>query len=252
MCGIAGFLSRRIGSHAQFQSIAAAMSGTLQHRGPDDEGIWIDPEAGVALVHRRLSIVDLSQAGHQPMVSADGRYVIIYNGEVYSHEDIRPSLLARGCTFRGHSDTEVMLEVDRTVRRRGDPATPDRDVLHCAVGPPRPHAHAGTRPARHQAAVLGEIRRPVPVRFGAQGAARPSGLDAAHRPRRRRGLHAPQLRAGHGIDLRRREQARAGRRSHAAAGRRAAPDALLVRPRGGADGAAVAAARQRHRTHRPA
>jgi asparagine synthase (glutamine-hydrolysing) len=86
------------------------MGGSLQHRGPDDDGSWIDAEAGVVLTHRRLSIVDLSPAGHQPMISADGRYVISYNGEIYSHEDMRPSLLARGCTFRGHSDTEVVLE----------------------------------------------------------------------------------------------------------------------------------------------
>ncbi len=111
MCGIAGFVSRGNGSSAlQFDSIAKAMNQSLQHRGPDDNDNWIDPEAGIALVHRRLSIVDLSPAGHQPMTSADGRYVIIYNGEVYSHEEIRPSLLARGVVFRGHSDTEVILE----------------------------------------------------------------------------------------------------------------------------------------------
>src|ERR1019366_7386101 len=85
--------------------------------------VWIDPEAGVSLIHRRLSIVDLSPAAHQPMVSADGRYVISYNGEVYSHEEIRPALTARGVSFRGHSDTEVMLEsfvafgVETTLRR---------------------------------------------------------------------------------------------------------------------------------------
>ena len=90
MCGIAGFLSRRIGSHAQFQSIAAAMSGSLQHRGPDDEGIWTDPEAGVALAHRRLSIVDLSPAGHQPMVSADGRLRHHLQRRDLHHEDVRP------------------------------------------------------------------------------------------------------------------------------------------------------------------
>src|SRR5687767_7320889 len=111
MCGIAGFaVTSPRASTLQFSNIAGSMNGSLQHRGPDDDGTWIDPEAGVALTHRRLSIVDLSPAGHQPMISSDGRYVITYNGEVYSHEDIRPSLVARGITFRGHSDTEVMLE----------------------------------------------------------------------------------------------------------------------------------------------
>jgi asparagine synthase (glutamine-hydrolysing) len=85
------------------------MDACLQHRGPDDHGVWIDEESGVALVHRRLSILDLSPAGHQPMISADGRFVIIYNGEVYSHQPIAAELAARGHHFRGHSDTEVIL-----------------------------------------------------------------------------------------------------------------------------------------------
>src|SRR5664279_1865243 len=124
MCGIAGFIAGRAqGASRPIDDIAASMSETVRHRGPDDDGVWIDREAGVALIHRRLSIVDLSPAGHQPMVSADGRYVIIYNGEVYSHEEIRPSLTSRGAWFRGHSDTEVMLEsfaafgVEATLRR---------------------------------------------------------------------------------------------------------------------------------------
>ena len=124
MCGIAGFIAGRAqGASRSIDDIAASMSETLRHRGPDDDGVWIDPEAGVSLIHRRLSIVDLSPAGHQPMLSADGRYVISYNGEVYSHEEIRPSLTARGVSFHGHSDTEVMLEsfaafgVEATLRR---------------------------------------------------------------------------------------------------------------------------------------
>jgi asparagine synthase (glutamine-hydrolysing) len=111
MCGIAGFIvGRARGTSLQLNEVASSMNGSLRHRGPDDDGVWIDAEAGVALAHRRLSIIDLSPAGHQPMISADGRYVLIYNGEVYSHEDIRPSLTARGVSFRGYSDTEVILE----------------------------------------------------------------------------------------------------------------------------------------------
>jgi len=109
MCGITGFWSRQ-GGDRSMQSIAERMAGVLAHRGPDDQGCWVDHAAGVALAHRRLSIVDLSPLGHQPMTSASGRYVITYNGEVYNHATLRRELLASGApSFRGHSDTEVML-----------------------------------------------------------------------------------------------------------------------------------------------
>ncbi len=99
------------------------MSDSLHHRGPDDGGLWVDEEAGIGFGQRRLSIVDLSPAGHQPMVSGDGRFVIVYNGEVYSHEEMRLELAALGVRFRGHSDTEVIVEaiaawgVEATVKR---------------------------------------------------------------------------------------------------------------------------------------
>ena len=111
MCGIAGFVgaaSRNTGGNVD--AIAQQMAASLAHRGPDDEGIWADADAGAAFIHRRLSIIDLSPAGHQPMISADGRFVITYNGEVYSYQPIGAELAARGCKFRGHSDTEVILE----------------------------------------------------------------------------------------------------------------------------------------------
>jgi len=85
------------------------MNVSLQHRGPDDHGVWIDEDASVALAHRRLSILDLSPAGHQPMISADGRFVIVYNGEVYSYQPIASELAASGIRFHGHSDTEVIV-----------------------------------------------------------------------------------------------------------------------------------------------
>ena len=110
MCGIAGFLTGASSGLAQeLAEVTSAMDACLEHRGPDDHGVWTDEDCGVALVHRRLSILDLSSAGHQPMISADGRFVIIYNGEVYSHQPIAAELAAQGYKFHGHSDTEVIL-----------------------------------------------------------------------------------------------------------------------------------------------
>ena len=108
MCGIAGILDLNRGEPWLRENVDA-MTGALRHRGPDAGGIWTDAAAGIALGHRRLSIVDLSPLGAQPMVSPSGRYVISYNGEVYSFLDMRPELEAKGFKFRGGSDTEVML-----------------------------------------------------------------------------------------------------------------------------------------------
>lgn len=111
MCGIAGLVSASAASPAdELRSAGEAMTNALSHRGPDDHGLWVDASSGVALGHRRLSIVDLSQAGHQPMVSANGRFVLVYNGEVYNHQETRKELEALGVVFRGTSDTEVILE----------------------------------------------------------------------------------------------------------------------------------------------
>lgn len=84
MCGIVGFLSyHNQTSKGELQATIGRMSDTLIHRGPDDGGAWIDPEAEIVLGHRRLAIVDLSPEGHQPMISGDGRYVVVFNGEIY-------------------------------------------------------------------------------------------------------------------------------------------------------------------------
>jgi asparagine synthase (glutamine-hydrolysing) len=107
MCGICGIVSaKRVDA-----GVLRAMSGSIAHRGPDDEGQWIDREAGVGLGHRRLSIVDLSPLGHQPMESTDGRWVLSYNGEIYNHLALRAELEAAGFggPWRGHSDTETLV-----------------------------------------------------------------------------------------------------------------------------------------------
>ncbi|WP_417454782.1 asparagine synthase (glutamine-hydrolyzing) [Kiloniella sp.] len=111
MCGVAGFLENNANRREEHLSqIAHAMGNAVLHRGPDSGDVWVEGCSGIALSHRRLAIVDLSSAGAQPMASACGRYVIIYNGEVYNHNEIRPELAAQGINFRGHSDTEVILE----------------------------------------------------------------------------------------------------------------------------------------------
>jgi asparagine synthase (glutamine-hydrolysing) len=112
MCGIAGFVNRPTHQQSldEIEKIARAMDLRLAHRGPDGHDIWIDPETRATLVHRRLAIVDLSPTGHQPMMSANGRFVITYNGEVFNHLEIRAELEASGVRFRGHSDTETILE----------------------------------------------------------------------------------------------------------------------------------------------
>jgi asparagine synthase (glutamine-hydrolysing) len=110
MCGIVGFIdTKQAMDSQQLASTVERMSSSLHHRGPEDGGTWTDAQAGVALGHRRLSIIDLSAAGHQPMQSACGRYVITYNGEIYNFKQLRQELGALGHRFRGHSDTEVML-----------------------------------------------------------------------------------------------------------------------------------------------
>src|SRR5581483_3675539 len=121
MCGIAGVFSPRgVSAHD-----LRLMTNSLAHRGPDDEGIWIDEEAGIGLGHRRLAIVDLTPAGHQPMHSPTGRFVITFNGEIYNHADLRRQMLDAGheVAWRGHSDTETLLAgfdfwgVKETLRR---------------------------------------------------------------------------------------------------------------------------------------
>jgi len=110
MCGIAGLMVIEAGARvAEPAAAALAMADTLKHRGPDARDSWGDAEAGIGLGHRRLSIIDLTPTGAQPMRSADGRYVISYNGEVYNFPELRRELESLGHRFRGSSDTEVML-----------------------------------------------------------------------------------------------------------------------------------------------
>jgi asparagine synthase (glutamine-hydrolysing) len=107
MCGFSGFLSDNCVTASEWPMLLRRMGESISHRGPDDSGIWIDAEVGIGLVHRRLSVVDLSPAGHQPMQSNSERYVLVFNGEIYNHLDLRCKL--EHIAWRGHSDTETLL-----------------------------------------------------------------------------------------------------------------------------------------------
>src|SRR5438093_13573669 len=132
MCGITGFvLAKPSQSADELTGTVMAQASALAHRGPDDHGIWVDATCGVALGHRRLSIVDLSPAGHQPMTSHNGRYVLILNGEIYNYRELRSEVEREGASghplagWRGHSDTEVLLE---TIVRHGIVGAIERGV----------------------------------------------------------------------------------------------------------------------------
>jgi asparagine synthase (glutamine-hydrolysing) len=124
MCGIAGFLDlERRSGRQELEALAGAMAAKLAHRGPDAHGVFADAEVGIAFGHTRLSIIDLSSAGAQPMRSACGRAAITYNGEIYNAAELRDELERDGHHFRGHSDTEILVEacaawgVEATVKR---------------------------------------------------------------------------------------------------------------------------------------
>ena len=111
MCGICGFYGPNNVSADVLSSEITTINKSLIHRGPDAHGVWTDPSIGLALGHSRLSIVDLSNSGSQPMISHSGRYVIVFNGEIYNHNDLRDDLstLDQSICWKGHSDTETLL-----------------------------------------------------------------------------------------------------------------------------------------------
>ncbi|MEM9636050.1 MAG: asparagine synthetase B, partial [Pseudomonadota bacterium] len=125
MCGITGYLARPGDNASVMDARVQDMMQAVAYRGPDSQGHWVDPETGIALGHLRLAIVDLSDAGAQPMTSASGRYVMVYNGEIYNYTDLRDELETAGQApnWRGHSDTEVLLAgfeawgLDETLKR---------------------------------------------------------------------------------------------------------------------------------------
>ena len=108
MCGITGFIQYKGVSPEDLARRCQSMADTIVHRGPDAGGVWVDPSFPLALGHRRLSIIDMSNAGAQPMESASGRYVLSFNGEIYNFSRLRQEPELLNYPFRGHSDTEVI------------------------------------------------------------------------------------------------------------------------------------------------
>src|SRR5436190_15664643 len=125
MCGLAGVFAPHSDTCGDLTEIAGRMALQLRHRGPDDAGVWADPQGGIAFGHRRLSILDLSAAGHQPMHSGHRRFVLVFNGEIYNHLEIRKELeqSRQPINWQGHSDTETLLNafewwgIEATLRR---------------------------------------------------------------------------------------------------------------------------------------
>jgi asparagine synthase (glutamine-hydrolysing) len=116
MCGISGVLSDKENNSIDIKRTAAIMSSILSHRGPDDSGLWVNPENICSMSHSRLAIIDLSSAGHQPMSSKCGRYTIVFNGEIYNHHHLKGELeksKLSNSSWKGHSDTEILLEAIR-------------------------------------------------------------------------------------------------------------------------------------------
>ena len=119
MCGIAGLLDPDASTSAdRLGALATTMASSLEHRGPDAHGVWVDADAGIAFGHRRLAVIDLGPGGAQPMASPSGRWVIAYNGEIYNHRELRHRLEGAGTRFRGGSDTEVLVAVGRSLGDR--------------------------------------------------------------------------------------------------------------------------------------
>jgi asparagine synthase (glutamine-hydrolysing) len=118
MCGIVGFLQKPVASVDSLSNVCRQMTASIAHRGPDGHGVWIDPHTPLALGHRRLSIIDLSEAGAQPMISASGRYVLSFNGEIYNFQRLRKELADGAYPYKGHSDTEVILAASEQLGAR--------------------------------------------------------------------------------------------------------------------------------------
>ena len=184
MCGITGYWVRDCQSDAWLRDLPGAVQ-SLRQRGPDDSGTWVRTGGGVAFGHTRLSILDLSELGRQPMVSDDGDLVMVFNGEIYNFAEIRAELEKRGHHFRSSGDSEVVL----AALRHWGIAAVERFIGMFAIALWRESERrlvADPGPARRQTAVLRLGRPGTVVRLGAEGVARFPRVARRSRPRRAR------------------------------------------------------------------
>ena len=214
MCGIAGILSLDPPEPA----LLRRMTDAIEHRGPDDEGVWVDRESGIGLGHRRLSIVDLSPSGHQPMLSPDGRLVLNYNGEIYNHRALRAEIEAAAPRPKAAG---VGIPTRKSCSQRsaawGLEAALSKAVGMFAlalVGRVEQDADPRPRPVRREAALLRLGGEELPVRLGAEGASASSRLRQSGQPPGPRPFRVPRLRSRAILDLRAHLQAAAGLHPH--------------------------------------
>ena len=170
MCGFNGFYLNNICEKQDLLNQVNLMSATIEHRGPDDSGAWVEEDIGLALGHRRLSIVDISEAGHQPMHSHSSRFIIAFNGEIYNHKELRAQLelLSRDSIWRGTSDTETLLAAfeRRSQRSRRSRRPPHAASSVCGTW----HARRQSMQTRAARAVLSRLMGATHTSCGWHGA----------------------------------------------------------------------------------
>ena len=170
MCGIAGLIDWRASTSADgLRAVGEAMNETLRHRGPDGGGVWAEAETGVVLAQRRLAIIDVSPGGAQPMHSADARYVITFNGEIYNYRGIRDELAAAGRGMRGEFGHGSFAGGVCVLGRRGSDRARHWHVCVCVLGSYHAHTLARARPTWYQAALLCRDSGTAVVRFATEG-----------------------------------------------------------------------------------
>ena len=208
MCGIAGIFGYGAAAGRVGPDELRRMRESMAARGPDADGEWLAADGRVGFAHRRLSIIDLSERGAQPMHSADGRFVIMFNGEIYNYKELRRGLEAKGDRFGTESDTEVLLHLYAEAARDGRPTA--RHVRLRAVGSASGRPAAGARRFGIKPLYYADERLDVPFCLAGAGAARGRGAVSASPTRPARSASTVRQRARAVHDLSRHPRVPAG------------------------------------------